>query len=102
MDLIKLVNRREKITESTVEQEYITEMRDYINEPTFLNNAKIRRRFIWWPKRCRLSQSWIWLEFAIQARITSWSQSGVVFEDRYYKAIEFTMYQLKESYNEFY
>lgn len=92
---MNLINRAEKITESIVEREYIIETQAWISEPTFLDNAKIQQQFVWWPKRCRLSQRRIWLEYAVRARITMYSQRGVVYDDRYYAAKEFTMYQLK-------
>lgn len=72
---------------------------DWINEPTFLDNATVSEVFVWWPKKCRYTDKMLWLTPAMRARIVYFPQDGkVYYEDRYYDSEEFILRTLKNGY----
>ena len=69
---------------------------DWVNEPTFLDNATLSEVFVWWPKKCRYTDQILWLTFAMRGRITYFPPDNKPYhEDRYYHSEEFIMRTLK-------
>lgn len=65
------------------------------SENSFLNEAVIAEKFLWWPRRCRLTDNLLWLTFAICGQRAWTGPGGLHTEYRYYGSEEFIMMRLK-------
>jgi hypothetical protein len=62
----------------------------------FQDRALWRLKFIWWPKRCELSNRLLWLTFAYQGTATWTGPGEPIDEHRYHEPVEHIIWQLKQ------
>jgi len=62
----------------------------------FYNRAAWRLKFLWWPRKCELSNRWMWLDFAYQGRAVWTGPGESVFEDRWHNTTEHIIWKLKQ------
>ena len=68
-----------------------------MNNPTFLEEAYVKLKFTWLPKRCQLTNKLLWLRPAYCAT-RMWTGPGEpVFEYRWFKCQEFLLWRIKSS-----
>lgn len=67
----------------------------WFNEFTFLDEARVEKKFALIPHQCVVTKKWIWLESAIRARRRHIVPSGSRNEDRWFLPQEYTMLALK-------
>ena len=66
-----------------------------MNTPTFLDGASVELKFTWLPKKCQLTQKWLWLRPAYRA-MRVWTGPGEpVFEYRWFKCYDFLLWRIK-------
>lgn len=62
----------------------------------FYRRAVWQLKFVWWPRRCNLSQRWIWLCWAYQGTAIWTGPGDPVYEFRYHTPTEHLIWQLKQ------
>ena len=66
------------------------------NNPTFLENAKIKLCRSIWPRRCFNTKRSIWFKIAVRSRrIYRTGDTDVAYEDRWFDTKEFTLMKLR-------
>jgi hypothetical protein len=63
---------------------------------TFEYRAEICEIFAWWPRRCWITNRWMWLAHVIRGEATWYGPGTPVVEKRYYNSAEYLMYKLKQ------
>jgi hypothetical protein len=68
----------------------------YDTYDSFYNRAIWKLKFLWLPKRCALSNHWLWLCWAYQG-LAVWTGPGTpVLELRYHGPVEHIIWKLKQ------
>ena len=83
--------------ESDIENEYIALMMgDEANNPTFLEDAKIKLCRSIWPRRCFNTKRSLWFKIAVRGRrIYRTGDTNFAYEDRWFDTKEFTLMKLR-------
>jgi hypothetical protein len=67
-------------------------------EIRFIRQTKnIKQKFVWFPKKCRISKKMLWMQFAYRVRRTMFEPFALHerIETRWYSGPEFTMLLLR-------
>jgi len=92
----KLHGGNQMESESDVENEYLLEIGNRLDDITFLSACLIEEKIALLPKICRFTDKLIWFHRAIRARRLVRLLDGTIdFEDRWYNSKEFMLFQLK-------
>ncbi len=69
-----------------------------MNNATFLVEANVEIKFAWLPKRCQLTNKWLWLRPAYRAtRYWNGERAGAITEHRWFKCHDFLMWRIQNS-----